>query len=357
MNKVSFALTCPCCGGLLNVCEGDTHTDCPSCSSSLLLSNAVRKCVLPSRKSSIDVLRSIRKKLRSINPHGTESAKVSRPILYYVPFWHCSAQVNGYLLGVEPVFREIQIPVGGDVGTGPSGYTISVIRKIKTRSGSSAVEREIQISGCVNISGADLEPLGIPTLSADSQLSIQGLDIQRDTLPDGLEVLENESSREGVFVDPVVSLIEARAQTEKYLRRLGSGAGFGLEERWEYILVSGHREMLVYYPLWVTDFRFDSRTFQVVVDGRSGEVLRGRFPSSNKDKKILTIAMAVFWAGLLPIFANLVFSGKLNYRSVSGNQSSCMPLIYLIIAGLAYGTYHLLKTLGDLKGKGSDIIV
>ena len=357
MNKISFALTCPSCSGLLNVCEGDTHTVCPSCSSSLLLSNAAGKFVLPSKQSSIDVLRSIRRKLHSINTHGTESAKVSRPILYYVPFWHCSAQVNGYLLGVEPVFRDIEVPVGGNAGMGPSGYTISLIKNIKTRTGSNAVEREIQISGCVNISAADLEPLGIPTLSADSQLSIQGLDIQRDMLPDGLEVLENEASRDGVFVDPIVSLIKARAQTVKYLRRLASGAGFGLEERWEYILVSGHREMLVYYPLWVTDFRFDGRTFQVVVDGRSGEVLRGRFPSSNKDKRIITIAMAVFWAGLLPIFVNLVFSGKLDYRSVSGNQSSCMPVIIIIMAGLAYGTYHLLKILSNLKGKGSEIIV
>ena len=357
MNKVSFALTCPCCSGLLNVCEGDTHTVCPSCSSSLLLSNAVRKCVLPSRKSSIDVLRSIRRKLQSINPHGTESAKVSRPILYYVPFWHCSAQVNGFLLGVEPVFREIEIPVCGDSGAVPSGYTISARKKIKTRAGSSAVEREIQIFGCVNISGADLQPLGIPSLSADSQLSIQGLDIQRDTLPDGLEVLEDEASRDGIFVDPIVSLVEAHAQTEKYLRRLGSGAGFGLEEKWEYIIVSGHREMLVYYPLWVTDFRFDGRTFQIVVDGRSGEVLRGRFPSSNKDKKILTIAMAVFWAGLLPIFADLVLSGELNYRSFSENQSSCIAVIYLIVAGLAYGTCRLLRILSDLKGKGSEVIV
>ncbi|MCD4849078.1 MAG: hypothetical protein K8R76_12930 [Candidatus Aegiribacteria sp.] len=357
MKKISFALTCPSCGGLLNICEGDTHTVCPSCSSSLLLSNAVRKCVLPSRKSSIDVLRSIRRKLQSINPHGTESAKVSRPILYFVPFWHCSAQVNGYLLGVEPVFRDVEIPVISSNGQGSYGYTISAVRKIKTRTGSSAVEREIQFSGCVNISGADLEPLGIPTLSADSQLSIQGLDIQSDTLPDGLEVLENEASREGVFVNPIVSLIEARVQTVKYLRRLGSGAGFGLEERWEYILISGHREMLVYYPLWVTDFRFDGRTFQVVVDGRSGEVLRGRFPSSNKDKRILTIAMAVVWAGLLPVFANLVLGGKLNYSTISGNQSSCIPVIVMIMAGLAYGTYHLLKILSNLKGKGSEVIV
>ncbi len=357
MKKVSFALTCPSCSGLLNVSERDTHTVCHSCSSSLLLSNAAGKFFLPSSKSSVDVLRSIRRKLQSINPHATDDAKVSRPTLYYVPFWHCTAQANGYVLGVEPVFREVEIPVIGSEGQGSSGYTLSSTRKIKSRTGSDAVEREIQISGSVNISGADLEPLGIPALSADSQLSIQGLDIQRDTLPEGLEVLENEASREGVFVDPIVSLVEAQAQTVRYFRRLASGVGFGLEERWEYILVSGHREMLVYYPLWVTDFRFDGRTFQVVVDGRSGEVLRGRFPLSKKDKRILTIAMAVFWAGLLPILTDLVFSGKLNYRTISGTQSSCIPVVILIVASLAYGTHHLLKILSELSRKGSETYV
>ncbi|MCK5065182.1 MAG: hypothetical protein KAQ97_07865 [Candidatus Fermentibacteraceae bacterium] len=357
MKKVTYALKCPSCSGLLEVCEGDTHTVCPSCSNSLLLSNAVGKFVLPSSQSSIDVLRSVRKKLQSINPRGADNAKVSRPILYYVPFWHCTAQVNGYVLGVEPTFRDIEIPVSGFDGQRSSGYTVSITRKIKTRTGSNAVEREIQISGSVNISGADLEPLGIPTLSAETQLSVQGLDIQRDSLPEGLEVLENEVGREGVFVDPIVSLVEAQSQTARYLRRLASGAGFGLEARWEYILVSGHREMLVYYPLWVTDFRFSGRTFQVVVDGRSGVVLRGRFPLSKRDKRILTIAMAVFWAGLLPILTDLVLSGKLDYRTNTGTQSSCIPVVILIAISLAYGTHRLLKILSELSRKGSEIIV
>jgi len=209
----------------------------------------------------------------------------------------------------------------------------------------------------VNISAADLEPLGIPSLSADSQLSIQGLDIQRNTLPEGLEILEDEASREGVFVDPLVSVSDARSQTARYLQRLGSGVGFGLEERWEFTVVSGYRDSLVYYPLWITDFGYGGRSYRIVVDGRSGNVLRGRFPSSGKDKKIITIAAALLWAGIMPYTFDILSSGKLNYRSVSGNQSSCIPIVLLILGALIYGTWQLLRILSKIVGKGSDHVI
>ncbi len=357
MNKVTVALTCPCCAGPLSIREGDTHTVCPSCSGSLLLPNAVRRYVLPSNVTGIDVLRSVRRELKDVNPRSIESARVSKPVLYYVPFWHCSAQVNGYVLGVEPVYHESEVPTVSYEGQSPTGYSVSVTRKIKTRTGSSAVEREIQLSGSVNISAADLEPLGIPSLSADSQLSIQGLDIQRTVLPDGLEVLKDEGSREGVFVDPLVTVADAHAQTARYFSRLGSGVGFELEERWEFIVISGYRDALVYYPLWITDFRIDARSYQVVIDGRSGNVLRGRFPSSARDRKIITVAAALLWAGILPYTIDMIFSGELNYSTPSGGQSSCLPIIILILTALAYGTWHLLKILSRLTGRGNDHVI
>ena len=357
MDKVTVALTCPSCAGPLSIREGDTHTVCPSCTSSLLLPNAVRRYVLPSRVVGLNILRSVRRELKGVNPGSIKKARVSKPVLYYVPFWHCSAQVNGYVLGVEPVFHEREIPTTSYEGQSSTSYSVSVTRKIKTRTGSNAVEREIQLSGSLNISAADLEPLGIPSLSADSQLSIQGLDIQRTTLPEGLEVLEDEDSREGVFVDPLVSVADAHAQTARYFNRLGSGVGFGLEERWEYIVISGYRDALVYYPLWITDFRISTGSYQVVVDGRSGNVLRGRFPSSGKDRKIITVAAALLWAGILPYALDMIFSGKLNYRTASGGQSSCLPIILLILGVLAYGTWHLLKILGRISGRGNDHVI
>jgi len=357
MKKALVALTCPSCAGPLSIREGDTHTVCPSCASSLLLRNAVCRYVLPSMITGIDILRSVRRELKNVNPNAVEKARVSQPTLYYVPFWHCSAQVNGYILGVEPVYREREIPGVDTVGQSPSGYTITITRKIKTRTGSNAVEREIQLDGSVNISAADLEPLGIPSLSADSQLSIQGLDIQRNVLPDGLEILEDESSREGIFVDPVITVADAHAQTARYFSRLASGIGFGLEERWEFSVISGYRDALVYYPLWVTEFRTDCGSYQVVVDGRSGNVLRGRFPSSGKDRKIITVAAALLWAGILPFTFDILIIGSFNYGTPSGNQSSCVLIILIILGALAYGTRHLLRILIRVTGRGNDHVI
>jgi len=357
MKRVTVALKCPSCAGSLRIREGDTHTVCPSCGSSLYMSNAVRKYVLPSEVGSLDVLRSVRRKLHEINPRITGKARVGRPRLYYVPFWHCRAQVNGYVLGVEPVYREEQIPVVDSEGHGVGGYSVITTRTVKSRTGSEAVEREIQISGSVNISGADLRPLGIPSLNSDSQMSLQGLDIQKSALPEGLEVLDDDDPREGVFVDPVVSLARARKETAQYLRRLGAGAGFGLEERWEHILVTGHRDNLVYYPLWITEFMSGGRSFQAVVDGRTGEVIRGRFPTTHRDRRVITMMAAILWAILLPIFTDLIVSGKLDYRNSSGGQSSCLPVVLLAIGGLAYGTYRLLSILEGLKGRASDVII
>jgi len=356
MSRVSVALNCPSCAGPLTVREGDTHTVCPSCGSSLLLPLAVRRFVLPTMISSTGVLRAVRKKLQQVDSKGTHIARVRKPVLYYVPFWHCAAQANGYVLGVEPKFKVKEIPIVDSQGQGTTGYAVARTRKIKTRTGSEAVEREIQIAGSVNISGADLQPMGIPSLSADSQLSLKGIDIQRNSLPEGLEVLQDESEREGVFIDPVIPLAEARSQTERYLKRLGAGVGHGLEQRWEYTVISGHRDALVFYPLWITDFTSEGRTFQAVVDGRSGRILRGRFPDTKKDKKYLSFAAAVFWVGFLPVILDGIFSGKLQYAATDGVRS-CNTALIIGIAALAWGTYRFLKMLQDLQGKGSDSIV
>ena len=356
MKKVSVALTCPSCAGPLSIREGDTHVICSSCGSSLLLPNAVRRYVLPSLMETVDILRSVRRKLKSLNSKAVGEARVSKPVLYYIPFWHCSAQVNGYILGVEPVYHVSEIPTF-DTNKGPTARIVSITRKARTRTKSNAVEREIQLSGSVNISAADLEPLGIPALSADSQMSIRGLDIQCNALPDGLEVLENEDSRDGVFVDPVITVADAHSQTARYLERLGSGVGFGLEERWEFVVVSGYRDALVYYPLWITDYRTGDGSYQVVVDGRSGNVLRGRFPSSSKDKKIITIVAALLWAGILPYILDVLYNEKYEYSTSAGNQSSCLPITLFILAALAYGTWHLIRILDKAAGRKNDHVV
>jgi hypothetical protein len=355
MSRVSFALTCPACAGPLTAREGDTHSVCPSCGSGVLMASAVRKFVLPASIGATEALRSVRRKLQEVDPGGVRAAKVRKPSLYYAPFWHCTASVSGYILGLDPVIREEEVPLPETEGQG-AGYARSWTRKIKVRTGSEAVEREVHLTGSVNISAANLEPLGIPSLSADSQLSLSGIGISRSDLPAGLEVLQDESSREGTFVDPVVPLVQARAQAATYLKRLASGVGQGLEQRWEFMVLAGRRDALIYYPVWTAEFSSGGRTFQTVVDGISGRILRGRFPDTRKDKKLLTFTAAWLWAGLIPVALDMLLGGRLQYATPVGVKS-CLPWMLIILGVLAFGTYRFIGILEELRGKGSDSVV
>lgn len=336
--------------------EGDTHLRCPHCSSSLILMGTVRQYVLPCRTGTTQVLREVRKVLSQSGKSMVQQCRVTKPNLFYVPYWHLTAQAHGYVLGLEPVYKEEDVPIAVDERESTSMSVMGPKRKVKRRTGSKAVEKEIQLYGNVNVSAANLEPLGIPSMSSRAQMSLQGIAIQGSGLPDGLEILDTRNKPEGVFVDPLVSLSEARAEAEKYIDGLTEGYAQGLEQRWKYVVLTGRRNCLIYYPLWVVDFYFGDRRYQAVVDGTSAKVLRGRFPGSFSEKGLISAATAAFWGVGLPVVFDLFFSSGLDVRG-RGFAPNCMIMSAILVLALAYGTYRFVKILDDLAGKGLDRIV
>ncbi len=350
--EVLIALTCPSCSGPLSVAEGDTHTTCPSCSSSLLLPAAVRTYVLSSDIAGTEALRAVRKQLEKHYPKAAGNSRVKSPVLFYVPYWHVTCQTSGYVLGSDPVFREENVTFAPE---GRGSVHMGVIRrKRKVRKGAEAVEREIQLSGSVNISGADLTPLGIPSLSSRAQMSIQGMAIQRKGLPEGLRVLDMRDRPEGIFVDPAVPLPEAISQTEEYLGSLASAVGRGLERRWEFFVMTGHRSCLIYYPLWIVDFAYADRTFKAVVDGVSGKILRGRFPGRSYDRKKIASAIGILWAGLLP--ALVLFFVSLDPVGTSLRATgNCLLVGIMAAVAFGVGSWKLLDILDSADNDGGDV--
>lgn len=344
-------LKCPACGGALSLREGETHTSCPSCDSSVLLTGAVGNYVLPSEVGSTQALRAVRKAMESGWKDSAGRSRVSRPRLFYVPFWHISAQVQGYVLGLEPEVREEEQPRPVENPDGQSMSVFQSTRTVKRRVGVRAVEREVQLRGSVNVSAADLEPLGIPNLSSKAQMSLEGMEIQRNALPDGLEVFDSRVHGDGVFVDPLVSLSEARADAEEYLRRLAGGAGRGLEQQWKYLVFTGRRDCLIYYPLWVVGFAVDGRPYRAVVDGRSGRVLRGRFPAGPSGSRYIAAGAAALWAFAIPPLVNLMATGTLDNHS--GTTSlNCSGVLLLIAGALGIGTWQMLRALDRMESRG-----
>lgn len=353
-SEVLITLKCPSCAGPLSLAEGDTHTICPSCDSGLLISSAVRSYVLPSGLTGMQALRTVRRKLESLNPGVAGRSRVGKPVLFYVPYWRITCQASGYILGIEPVYREEDVQITSSDGY-ESGWSVIQTRR-KIRTGSDAVEREIQLSGSVNISGADLTPLGIPSLSSRAQMSMQGMAIQRKGLPPGLQILEGRNMPEGVFVDPSVSLSEACRQGEEYLVGLASSVGRGLEQRWEFSVVTGHRNCLIYYPLWVIDFECDSRSFQAVIDGVSGNILRGRFPGRELNRVLIAAGIGILWAGILPGAIDY-FIGLAPGGTPSPGSGNCLLAGIIVLAALAVGSVKFLGILQSVDESGSDHVI
>lgn len=352
--NVTRALSCPSCGGLLSLREGDVSGSCRHCGLGLRRGDGVARYYLPPVITATDALRSVRRRLTDGNARrgALRRSKVDRPRLFLVPFWHVSAQVSGFSFGLDPVFVEEEIPVAVDTEKGETMSVFGRTRTVRTRKGVRAASREIRFFGSLNISAANLEPLGIPSLGEDSQLAVTGLEIQRTSLPEGLEVLDAEPPGDGVAVDPSVPLSQAVARSERYFDRLARGSARGLEQRWQWYTISCRRVSLVFYPLWVVDFRYDGEFYRAVLDGVSGQVARGVFPGRRMDENVVAALAAAAWASAIPFMLSMLAGG-----GASDGIGSCLPGL-LLAAGLAgAGTWKLLGLLDSTSRKGSDVVV
>jgi hypothetical protein len=117
--------------------------------------------------------------------------------------------------------------------------------------------------------------------------------------------------------------------------------------------MTGHRSCLIYYPLWIIDFAYADRSYKAVVDGISGQIIRGRFPGRSFDRKKIASAIGIIWAGLLPAlisyFACLGPSG-------TGLQGSgnCLLAGIMVTAAIGIGSWKLLDLLDSVQD-GEDI--
>ena len=137
---------------------------------------------------------------------------------------------------------------------------------------------------------------------------------------------------------------------------LASSVGRGLEQRWEFSVVTGHRNCLIYYPLWVIDFDCDSRSFQAVIDGVSGQILRGRFPGRELDRAVIAAGIGTLWAGVLPGAVDY-FAGLAPGGTLLPGTGNCLLTGIIALAALAVGSVKLLGILQSVDESGSDHVI
>ncbi len=342
-----LTLSCPSCAGLLEVSEGNTNTVCLNCDTPLLLEGVVNRYILESEITSTDAIRIVRRKLEEMSSGVFSGCRVRKPFLSYVPFWILSCRVDGYVFGVKPVYKERKVISAADnEGGGPQ---TNLVRTIKQRKGIRAEEHQISNGFKVVVSAAHLEPLGIPSLGASSQMGLSGMVLvgKESRLP--LKIFDSKTlPREAHVVDPAVSINQAKEESEKYIQRILAGSGVGLEQRSMYLAVTGTREKLVHYPLWVVEYMLNEKAYRIVVDGFSGKILKGVFPPDSDHWKKVCQVLGSVWAGLVPILILLLFSGLLQAGPV-------LMFVILSIYGLGAVSARFLKM--AKKNAGMDSLI
>lgn len=331
MSEALLTLSCPSCAGLLSVADGDTNTVCRHCGNRLLLPWGARRYISEDSVGKTGAVRAVRERTRAAAGSLPEGSAVTTALLYYVPFWSITCRVDGFVLGTRGIFTEREMETEFDP-SGDGSKPVITSRRVKQRTGSEAVEQRVSLDLDITVSAARLEPLGIPSLGGRTQMALDGMELGRGRLPDGLRVFDSAHLPEGIVVDPVVDLGEAREEAARIVERYSQGAGTGLEQRSLHLCVTGRRERLVYYPLWIVGFTAFQGRFSAVVDGRTGTVLSGRFPADVGKNRMLVIAAGVITASFLPplVHAFLVVN------PVLGMLLAAVALVAVSAAGRAF---------------------
>lgn len=242
----SHGLNCPRCGGTVPVPEGQLIVRCPYCDlrSFVRGERGLLRYQVPQRVSREQASQALRKFLTSnmaIAPAAARQAQLSEAFLVYLPFWTIWARVGAW------VFGEKKVGSGDDARYEP---------------------REMRVVQDMVWNGAacDVGEFGVT---------------QVPTIDSGLEPFNPEVlHHSGMVFEPVGSFSEARqAADEQFQAQVENRAGL---DRLAQVFVRAirRRHALVYHPLWVLRYVFRGRSFQVVVDGYSGEVLYGKAPGN-----------------------------------------------------------------------------
>ncbi len=239
-------LACPRCGGMVPIPEGQVIVRCPFCDLRSLVrgERGLQRFQVPqqiTREQAVGALRKFLSGSLAIARDAGSAGKIEDIFLAHLPFWTHRARVMGW------VFGEVRVSSGKS-----SHYEPREKRSAEDMlwDGAACDVSEFGV-GSVNLAGKPLEPFN----------------------PDGLHA-------SGMVFEPVGSASDARASAEQtFNNRIQSAASLSRISQL-FVRFTNWQSSLVYYPLWVLRYNYHGRSFQVVVDGFSGQVLYGKAPSS-----------------------------------------------------------------------------
>lgn len=295
-------LSCPRCGGMVPIPEGQALVICPYCDLRSVVrgERGVRRYQVPQQTDSAQAENAFRGFLKgkiAIARGVAREAQISELFLVHLPFWAAWGRALGWAFGQKRV------------GSGDNKrYEPREVRVAEDMSwnGAACDVGEFGVNQ-INLSGRPLEPFDAGKLHASGMVFEPVGSAQ-----DALATAERE--------------FDARVCEQSRLDRIAQ----------TFVRIVRPRLGLVYYPLWVARYLYRGRSFQVVVDGFSGEVLYGKAPGNVFFRAGVLVGGMMGGSFLAVTVPGLILSGSSNGDDSLGIAAFCF------FAGLAlmYGSWR-----------------
>jgi len=300
-------LGCPNCGGMVPIPEGQIIVQCPYCDlrSFVRGERGLRRYQAPlqvDRQKAIGAMRKFLTSKMAIARDAPKRAHLHEAFVVYLPFWTVWARVAAW------VFGEKKVGSGNNARYKP---------------------REVRVVQEMTWNGAacDVGEFGVNRIPP----------VKQDLEPFDPDVLHSA----GLVFEPVNSASDARHAAEnQFQEQVRQKAGL---DRLGQVFIRTMRERLglVYHPLWIMRYLYRERSFQVVVDGATGDVLYGKAPGNTIYRAgILVLGMAV-GAFLAIDVSSLIF-----YATLEGDGSGGLMFglgIFVVGLGIMYAAYRAFR--------------
>ncbi len=311
-------LSCPSCGGALDVVTGLRVVTCPYCDKSLLAipEVGVRRWVV---KPTVDVERA-RELGRQWLSRGwnkdsrlRREAEMGEAILCFLPFYRVEADCIGFALGTEERRRT----------RGSGSHRRVVVEEVD-------VERSVAKSFDRTFPALNVAEWGI------QQVNLQGDRV----VPYDQVALERHGM---VFPATGSEVVVKKAAIEQF--KLQSDPASGLKRiRFRYFETLRERLSIIYYPLWVVRYRFRNRSYQLLMDAEDGTLAYGKSPGNDLFRAMMLVGSQ----------ALALFIGTTALQFTGGSPAALLIIGTAMILALAWGWRRFRHGGVVIEGTGVD---
>ncbi len=298
-------LSCPNCGGMVPIPEGQVIVKCPFCDMRSFVKGerGLRHYQVQQkvpREAAVKAMGQFFTRNFAIARDVSRRAQVTEVFMAYLPFWVVWERMAGWAFG--------QVRVGSGDHSHYEPREIKIVEET-TWDGAACDTGEFGVNE-VPLTTQALEPFNPDQLHAS-----------------------------GMVFEPVNSFSDAKAAAQASTEaKVRSKARL---ERISQIFVRSFRQRfgLVFYPLWIIRYLYRGRAFQVVVDGYSGQVLYGKAPGNTLYRAAMLVGGMALGA-FLSVDASSFILSQSGHDQNGGLFGLALIAVGFGIMGFAYRAFR-----------------